>query len=208
MPVLAKTTPLSILAIALVALAGQFVPLRAFGLDDCYRDINDRTSCDTYQEQWKETNVVIPAVPKDSDFTILAVTEADERYHYYLARNSITRGQDGVMRYTVAVVSGSGVRNIFYEGLRCATDESKTYAYATERGAFRRSLKSRWHPLANKGIRAYQEFLSKVIVCDPNGYAWDAQKARHALLSQFTPGGFRRGATCRTCDSDGFIRND
>ncbi len=177
----------------------------------CDRGINSVTDCDSpdaYEEEWKENNVVIPPVPKDSDFKPLAVTEADERYRYYLAESSITRGEDDVMRYSVAVVSENGARNIFYEGLRCATDEIKTYAYASKRGVFRSNIQSRWRPLANKGIRAYQEFLLQVIICDSNGYAWDAAKARRALNRQYLPGGLRRGSSCRDCDNYDAVRND
>ena len=192
--------------LALVALSSGFGGAHA--ADDCKEHINDRQSCEYYEEEWKESEVVIPPVAKDKEFKQLAVTEASERYNYYLAEKSITRGTDGVMRYTVAVVSPSGVRNIFYEGLRCIENEVKTYAYASKGGAFRPTLKSRWRTVSNKGASAYQDFLKGVIVCDPNGYAWDAEKARHALNKQFLPNGQRRGLMCRRCDNDGFTRND
>jgi hypothetical protein len=112
------------------------------------------------------------------------------------------------MRYTVAVVSSSGVRNIFYEGLRCDENEVKTYAYASKGGKFRPTHKSRWRSVSNKGASAYQDFLKGVIVCDSNGFRWDAEKARNALNKQYLPNGQRRGVTCRSCDSDGFTRNE
>ncbi len=180
----------------------------AHGADDCKEHYNDRMSCEYYEEEWQESKIVIPAIAKDSEFKQLAVTEASERYNYYLSEKSITRGTDGVMRYIVAVVSNNGVRNIFYEGLRCIENEVKTYAYASKGGKFRPTFKSRWRTVSNKGASAYQDFLRAVIVCDSNGYAWDAEKARHALNKQFLPGGQRRGLTCRNCDSDGFTRND
>ncbi len=161
---------------------------------DCYQNPSDTIPCAEadYEEEWKELNVPVPVVAKDSDFNLLAVTEADSRYQYYLAENSISLGADGVTRYTVAVVSGNGVRNIFYEDLRCYTDEIKTYAYASNRGTFRPARNSRWRPVANKGVRAYQDYLTKGLICDADGYSWAAQKARRALLRQINSGAFRR----------------
>ncbi len=194
-----KISPTPLYSLTLLLLGSLFLTdLSAQG--DCYRDLNDRIDCGGIDdEEWKESDVAVPAMAKDSEFRILDVTEADARYRYYLGENSISKGADGVMRYTVAVVSGNGVRNIFYEGLRCETDEIKTYAYASNRGAFRPAINSRWRPVANKGVRAYQVFLTKGIICGPEGFAWEAKKARRALLSQFTAGGFRRGI-CRPCD--------
>ena len=202
-----KTTQSLLFALTLFLMGSLFsIELRA--QDDCYRDTNDRIPCSEYEEEWKESDIKIPTAAKDSDFKLLAVTEADARYQYYLAGNSINLGSDGVMRYTVAVVSSNGVRNVFYEGLRCETDEVKTYAYGSKRGTFRRAVKSPWRPVSNKGVRAYQDFLAKVIVCGPQGYKWEAKKARRALNRQFTAGGFRKGRNCRSCDNDDLIRND
>ncbi len=172
---------------------------------DCEPEVNDhfndRQPCSYYEEAWKESNVVIPPVSAASEFQELAVADASPLYRYYLAQDSISRGANGVMRYTVAVVSKTGVRNIFYEGLRCATDEVKTYAYATNRGAFRRSGQSKWRPIANKGIRAYQDFLVNVVICGTHGFAWDADKARQALLDQVTKNGLRQDSGCRDCEN-------
>jgi hypothetical protein len=192
--------------LTLVVLSSGFGLARA--ADDCKDHINDRQSCEYYEEEWQESKLVIPPLPKDNEFKQLAVTEASERYTYYMDEKSITLGTDGVMRYTVAVVSSSGVRNIFYEGLRCDENEVKTYAYASKGGKFRPTYKSRWRTVSNKGASAYQDFLKGVIVCDSNGFPWDAEKARNALNKQYLPNGQRRGLTCRSCDSDGFTRNE
>ncbi len=193
-----KTAPAPLYPLALFLLGSLLLTdLHAQG--DCDRDINDRVPCGGVEEEWRESEVTIPPITKDSDFRILDVTEADARYRYFLAESSITRGTDNVMRYVVAVVSGNGVRNVFYEGLRCETDEIKIYAYASKRGTFRPASNTRWRPVQNKGVRAYQDFLTQGIICDTDGFAWPAEKARQALLRQFTAGGFRRGV-CRICD--------
>lgn len=53
---------------------------------------------------------------------------------------------DSVVRYVVVATSPSGVRNVMYEGIRCATGEVKTYArYLTD---------GRWSPVANAQWRS------------------------------------------------------
>jgi len=188
-----KNVPAPLYALTLILMGSLFLTdLGAQG--NCYQNPSDTIPCAEaeYEGPWKELDVPVPAVAKDSDFKRLAVTEADSRYQYFLAESSITLGTDEVMRYTVAVVSGNGARNVFYEGLRCYTDEIKTYAYASNGGTFRPAANTRWRPVANKGVRAYQDYLTKGIICDPDGYAWAAQKARRALRRQINPGAFRR----------------
>ena len=58
---------------------------------------------------------------------------------------------------------------------------------------------SRWRPLAIRGVRAYQEYLAAVILCDQNGFAWDAEDAVAALDRQYTAGGVRVRTFCRDC---------
>jgi CNP1-like family len=41
---------------------------------------------------------------------------------------SIAVGEDGVVRYVVVMTNASGNSNAVYEGIRCASDEVKTYA--------------------------------------------------------------------------------
>lgn len=49
---------------------------------------------------------------------------------------TIRVGQDGVVRYVAIMRNRSGTQNAFYEGLRCTTDEVKTYARASTSGTW------------------------------------------------------------------------
>ncbi len=42
--------------------------------------------------------------------------------------NTIVVGTDGVVRYVIVMVNSSGSVNAVFEGIRCASDEVKTYA--------------------------------------------------------------------------------
>lgn len=152
-----------------------------------------------WEEDWQEAVSALPPLPSDENLRALDADRADPRYEYLLDRASIRRGKDGVMRYVVVVTSPTGSRNVFFEGIRCETDEAKTYAFAGTGSAFSRSTGSRWAPVAIRGVRAYQEYLAAVILCDRNGFAWDAENAVTALDRQYTAGGVRIKSFCRDC---------
>ena len=161
-----------------------------------------------YEPAWQEAKTELPATPTEEDLTRVDVPVLDGRYDVFVDRKSVVRGSDGVMRYTVVVQSSSGARNVFHEGLRCLTDEVRTYAFATH-GPFQRADGGDWKPLATRGPRSYQEYLANVIMCDRNGYAWDADRALAALSAQYTAGGVRIEAACRDQDHCGYYnRND
>ena len=70
---------------------------------------------------------------------------------------------DGVVRYVVAATSSSGAVNAFYEGIRCSTDEAKTYARYTG-GAWHAVEAPEWKRFADMNSRYVQE-LAKQGLC-------------------------------------------
>jgi len=148
-----------------------------------------------WEPEWKETDVALPPLPAAGDLARIEAPLTGSGYDVYVDARNISRGRDGVMRYTVVVRTPGGASNTFHEGLRCETDEVRTYAFAT-RGAFSRVDAEAWGTLASRGPRAYQDYLANVIMCDRNGFAWDPQQARDALNAQYTADGVRIERTC------------
>ena len=62
---------------------------------------------------------------------------------------SIAVGGDGVVRYVIVLTNASGNTNAVYEGIRCITDEVKTYA--------RYSASGQWSMLANPAWKAVND---------------------------------------------------
>jgi hypothetical protein len=148
-----------------------------------------------WSPEWSESQTALPPMPDETKLERIEAPRVGDRYEVFVDPESITRGTDGVMRYSVVVRTPGGVSNAFHEGLRCVTDEVRTYAVATS-GGFSRVQDETWRPLADRGPRAYQDYLANVIMCDRNGYAWDADKARRALSAQYTAGGVLIERTC------------
>ena len=148
-----------------------------------------------WEPEWIEAQTPLPPLPVESDLTPIEAPRMDAAYDVLVDARNIVRGRDGVMRYTVVVRTPGGASNTFHEGLRCETDEVRTYAFAT-RGDFKRIDDTAWSEMASRGPRAYQDYLANVIMCDRNGYAWDPENARAALRAQYTAGGVLIERSC------------
>ena len=62
---------------------------------------------------------------------------------------TIVVGGDGVVRYVIVMANATGSTNAVYEGIRCVTDEVKTYA--------RLSASGEWSLLANPAWKAVND---------------------------------------------------
>lgn len=70
---------------------------------------------------------------------------------------------DGVVRYVVVATGASGATNAFYEGVRCATHEAKTYARYNS-GAWQQVDSPEWKRIDNMNSRYIKE-LAKQGLC-------------------------------------------
>jgi hypothetical protein len=57
---------------------------------------------------------------------------------------TLSIADDGIVRYVMVATSASGVRNVFYEGLRCSSGEFKTYARYTPEGTWIKVTRPEW----------------------------------------------------------------
>lgn len=114
-------------------------------------------------EAWKEQAVTIPVYPEKEN--LLPVNILSGQFKYFLDSTSISIGSDDeVIRYSVVAVSKSGVRNVFYEGIRCDVKEYKTYAYGSGAGPFRK-MSSGWKRVRGFGSQGYRSDLVGEYFC-------------------------------------------
>ncbi len=95
---------------------------------------------------WKESEVPPPPAFDVSKLLTFEGSGATSLvYGVDPASVSISRS-DSLVRYVIVATSPSGVKNVMYEAIRCATGEFKTYA--------RYSPEGRWQPVANSEWRS------------------------------------------------------
>ncbi|CAK0773023.1 hypothetical protein CCP3SC1AL1_640006 [Gammaproteobacteria bacterium] len=95
---------------------------------------------------WKEGETLIPPFPKEEN--LIEVPMDPKSYRCLLDLESLSLGADQVTKYTAVIVSKSGARSIFYEGLRCDNGEYKTFAYGSN-NTFQRVRDPTWKRAAD-----------------------------------------------------------
>jgi hypothetical protein len=112
--------------------------------------------------EWKETEVPPPPA---FDLKRLLPIEMPPYMNLKFAVDPQTLAVtgDGVVRYVVVATSSSGTVNAFYEGVRCSTEEAKTYARYSG-GAWHTVEAPEWKRFADMNSRYVKE-LAKQGLC-------------------------------------------
>jgi CNP1-like family len=87
---------------------------------------------------------------------------------------TVRTGGDGIVRYVVVMTNATGTVNAFYEGIRCLTDEVKTYARMGSSGEWSQVADPQW-----KHVNDNQAFR--------HSHAISRQGACHARLALSAP---------------------
>lgn len=113
----------------------------------------------------KEDDYELPDVAIVSNWQEFYVG-AETRNRYFVARDSLSVGKDGVTRFVSRVLTGGGVENISVEGIRCATGERRLYASLRGGKEWARSRDTRWLVLHDGNrFNAYQFTLYSDHLC-------------------------------------------
>jgi len=137
----------------------------------------------TEGEQWQEGSV--PPPPSFSTQGLVPFeVGVDTPLRFGLVPDSLQLGADGVIRYVVVAQSAGGAVNVFYEGLRCRTQEMRTYArwsptqlplpapFAAQAGQWRSAGETRWQGWRDHAAGRPAWALARAGLCDgaaPNG---------------------------------------
>jgi hypothetical protein len=104
---------------------------------------------------------------------------------YAIDPTSLRISGDGVVRYVVVASSGSGARNVFYEGMRCKTAEFKTYARMHTDGQWTPVQKASWKSIYDTTISRHVRELARQGLC--KGPTPGAANVRELILRLKSP---------------------
>jgi hypothetical protein len=119
-------------------------------------------------EPWRELDSELPAYPLEKNLIEAGVRRAGGPYRIYLDAQSLSVAEDGVVRYTVVIVSDDGVWNVSHEGLHCGKKAYRRYAYGVD-GKWQEMPDSTWLPLEGHGVYDYRKTFYNNYMCDPSG---------------------------------------
>ena len=91
---------------------------------------------------WREQEAKLPLYPKEERL-IRFDTGPTGALRFFVDRDSLSVGEDGVVRYTL-VAKSDGAANVSYEGIHCPMRERKVYAYGRPDGTWREARDPQW----------------------------------------------------------------
>ncbi|HHJ17424.1 MAG TPA: hypothetical protein ENJ80_12080 [Gammaproteobacteria bacterium] len=127
-------------------------------------DDDERPYRGSPKEEWHELDADIPPWPEKENLIPLKLDLGSFPYSLFIDGNSLSVGEDKVVRYTVVLRSPNGVENVTYEGIRCKNKQVRRYAYGS-RGQFRPVRKPQWRFIRNHGHDLYRRELVRVFFC-------------------------------------------
>ncbi|MGV8990994.1 MAG: CNP1-like family protein [Thiobacillus sp.] len=116
---------------------------------------------------WSEVVVKLPAYPKAENLIPFNVSSATQNKHFIDAE-SISVGEDLVVRYTVIIEAAGGAKNVSFEGLRCESAERRLYAYGHPDGSWSKARNAGWEGIKLRSLLAYRKALFEDFFC-PDG---------------------------------------
>ncbi len=120
---------------------------------------------------WQEEHIQLPAYPDPDHLLEVPVHSNNMPFTVYLDPDSISIGRDRVVRFTSVIVSGTGSRNITYEGLRCGERSFKRYAYGVN-GTWKPLESGTWRRIRSGSMEEYRVVLYKEYMCHPHDTAY------------------------------------
>lgn len=132
------------------------------------------------EKPWVELQARLPAYPKlDAALPFFVSSATDNKF--FIDPPSISVGEDNVVRYTLIVKSPEGAVNITFEGIRCATEEKKIYAFGHPDGKWSRNRYAKWSQIRYQDRNRQHHVLYDDFFCPGGIIAKDANEIVSAL---------------------------
>ncbi len=114
---------------------------------------------------WKEGEVPPPPAFNVDKLLVFDVSTASTMV-YGVDPATLSISDDGIVRYVIVATSPSGVRNAFYEGIRCSSGEYKTYARHTLQGGWAKVNNPEWKTVFGNMPSRHALQFAKTAACD------------------------------------------
>lgn len=117
---------------------------------------------------WREIEAKIPAYPVPDGLLPFAVSAASP-HRFYVDAQSLSIGEDGVVRYTLVIKAAGGAMNVTYEGIRCELGQQKLYAVGRADGTWARARNPQWRAIEQRKANSHHAALFRDYLCDGAG---------------------------------------
>jgi hypothetical protein len=119
---------------------------------------------DEEKKPWAEIEAKLPVAPKPENLIPFEAGGATP-HRFYIDAPALSVGEDGVVRYTLVVKTAGGATNVSFEGIRCATQEQKSYAMGRGDGRWVRVRDPQWRRIEYKELNRHHGVLYADFFC-------------------------------------------
>ena len=123
---------------------------------------------DENQKEWKEIEGKIPAYPGDANLLPFQAGGAS-LHRFFIDAQSLSIGEDGVVRYTLVVKAAGGATNVTFEGMRCDERQQKVYALGHSGGNWTRARSPQWRRIEYQEVNRHHGVLYADFLCEGAG---------------------------------------
>ncbi len=135
---------------------------------------------------WKEAAVEMPAPPQAAGLRAFDIGSTSPNA-FFVDEQSVTVGEDRVVRYTLVVRTPGGAENVTFEGIRCATGERRIYASGRKDGTWTPMKSSEWQPISVNNYNRPRAALAYDYFCDGPAAPRDRKHALQLLEQRRDP---------------------
>ena len=114
---------------------------------------------------WKEIEVPPPPAFDVGKLLTFEVSSGSSLV-YGVDPATLNIGKDGIVRYVMVASNATGARNVWYEGIRCATGEFKTYARHTTTDGWRKIDNADWRSVFGNLPSKHAVEFARAGACD------------------------------------------
>jgi len=114
---------------------------------------------------WKEGGHAMPPPPREEALHGFFASSASPNRHF-VDTDSLSVGDDGVVRYVLVVRTPGGAENVTFEGIRCAAGAWRLYATGRSNGEWAPARRDDWRPISDNSYDRARAALAYDHFCD------------------------------------------
>lgn len=119
---------------------------------------------DQEKKPWEELQAQLPPYPKPENLLKFDIG-ANAANNYYLDANSLSVGEDGIVRYTLVIKTSGGATNVSFEGMRCGEHQLRVYAFGHPNSQWSRARDPGWRPIQYRSVNGHHDVLFRDYLC-------------------------------------------
>jgi hypothetical protein len=135
---------------------------------------------------WQEAEIQLPPYPEAAGLYSFYVSPTTE-HRFFVDLQTLSVGQDEVVRYTLMVISPSGAKNVSFEGMHCREKTYRIYALGRADGTWSKTRHERWLPVPAAVSNRHHAALYAEFFCPGGSINYRLEDIQKAIKKEGRP---------------------